>query len=236
MNLKAITDNIVHLCKECNVWSSTITIPQCNGRFLDISSAARGDQSSTPDGATMHPKQCPKGMHGSYYMYDSLVYNKHSWPALKSMMLMKVGCVGGCKLVLWSPKVQVVVARQRIICGVPTVCWCRINPKVFMMVIMLASLMWRRSISSNPSIATSGWKAHDPCYWSRNNLRWKRRNWSITSFISGNQFIDVQSVAEQLMSISHAQWRFVSSCHPTIDGISTWTAILNTGFMQNLRI
>ena len=37
MNLESLTNNIVQLCEECNVWSSTINIPLGNGDFLDIS-------------------------------------------------------------------------------------------------------------------------------------------------------------------------------------------------------
>jgi hypothetical protein len=36
MSLEALTDNIVQLCEECNVWSSTINIPHGNGDFLDM--------------------------------------------------------------------------------------------------------------------------------------------------------------------------------------------------------
>jgi hypothetical protein len=41
---EVLTNSIVQLCKECTVWSSTISIPRCNGEFIDISSAARCDQ------------------------------------------------------------------------------------------------------------------------------------------------------------------------------------------------
>ena len=47
MSLEVLTDNIVQLCEECNVWSSTINIPHGNGDFLDISVAC-GSQASTP--------------------------------------------------------------------------------------------------------------------------------------------------------------------------------------------
>ena len=99
MNLESLTYNIVQLCEECNVWSYTINIPLGNGDFLDISSAARGAKSSTPEGAEIYPQQCPKKNRGSYYTFDPSVYDENSWPALKSM-LMSPGCVSGCKLVL----------------------------------------------------------------------------------------------------------------------------------------
>ena len=67
--------------------------------FLDISSAARGAKSSTPEGAEIYAKQCPKTNCRSYYTFDPSVYDENSWPALK-FMLMSPGCVSGCKLVL----------------------------------------------------------------------------------------------------------------------------------------
>ena len=103
MNLESLTNNIVQLCEECNVWSSTINIPHGNGDFLDISSAAHGAKSSTPEGAEIYPEQCPKTNRGSYYTFDPSVYDENSWPALKSM-LMSPGCVSGCKLVLCVSK------------------------------------------------------------------------------------------------------------------------------------
>ena len=99
MNLESLTNNIVQLCEEFNVWSSTINIPLGNGDFLDISSAARGAKSSTPEGAEIYPKHSPKTNPGSYYTFDPSVYDENSWPALK-FMLMSPGCVRGCKLVL----------------------------------------------------------------------------------------------------------------------------------------
>ena len=117
MNLESLTNNIVQLCEECNVWSSTINIPHGNGDFLDISSAAHGAKSSTPEGAEIYPEQCPKTNCGSYYTFDPSVYDENSWPALKSM-LMSPGCVSGCKLVLRVTKGPSYFARQHIICGV----------------------------------------------------------------------------------------------------------------------
>jgi hypothetical protein len=55
MSLQDLTDNIVQLCEECNVWSSTINIPHGNGDILDIS-AACGSQACTPKGAAMYPE------------------------------------------------------------------------------------------------------------------------------------------------------------------------------------
>ncbi len=103
MNLESRTNNIVQLCEECNVWSSTINTPHGNSDFLDISSAARGAKSSTPDSAEVYPEQCPKRNRGSYYTFDPSVYDENFWPTLKSM-LMSPGCVSGCKLVLCLSK------------------------------------------------------------------------------------------------------------------------------------
>ena len=99
MSLEALTDNIVQLCEECNVFSYTINIPHGNGDILDILSAACESQASTPKGAEICPDECPKGLHGSYYTFDPSVYGEHSWPDLKSM-LMTLGCVSGCNLVV----------------------------------------------------------------------------------------------------------------------------------------
>jgi hypothetical protein len=98
MSLADLTDSIVQLCEECNVWSSTINIPHGNGDILDISVAC-GSQACTPKCAAIYPEECPNGLHGSYYTFDPSVYGEHSWPDLKSM-LMTPGCVSGCKLVL----------------------------------------------------------------------------------------------------------------------------------------
>ena len=98
MSLENLTDSIVQLCEECNVWSSTINIPHGNSDILDIS-AACGSQACTPKGAAMYPEKCPNGLHGSYYTFDPSLYGEHSWPDLKSM-LTTPGCVSGCKLVV----------------------------------------------------------------------------------------------------------------------------------------
>ena len=84
MNLESLTNNIVKLCEECNVWSSTINISLGNGDFLDSSFTACGAKSSTPEGAEIYPEQCPKTNRGSYYTFDLSVYDENSWPTLKS--------------------------------------------------------------------------------------------------------------------------------------------------------
>jgi len=79
MSLEDLTDSIVQLCQECNVWSSTINIPHGNGDILDIS-AACGSQACTPKCAAIYPEECPNGLNGSYYTFDPSVYGEHSWP------------------------------------------------------------------------------------------------------------------------------------------------------------
>ena len=102
MSLEDLTENIVQLCAECNVWSSTITIPHGQSDVLDISDAC-GPNASTPNGAEVYPDQCPDGWLGSYYTFDPNVYGEHSWNDLKSM-LTTPGCVSGCTLVLRTSK------------------------------------------------------------------------------------------------------------------------------------
>ncbi len=58
MSLEDLTDSIVQLCEECNVWSSTINIPHGNGDILDIS-AACGSQACTPKCKAIYPENVP---------------------------------------------------------------------------------------------------------------------------------------------------------------------------------
>ena len=102
MSLEDLTESIVQLCAECNVWSSTIIIPHGESDVLDISDAC-GPNASTPNGAEVYPDQCPNGRAGSYYTFDPNLYGEHSWDDLKSM-LTTPGCVTGCTLVLRNSK------------------------------------------------------------------------------------------------------------------------------------
>ncbi len=63
MSLEDLTESIVQLCAECNVWSSTIIIPHGESDVLDISDAC-GPNASTPNGAEVYPVQCPNGRAG----------------------------------------------------------------------------------------------------------------------------------------------------------------------------
>ena len=54
MSLEDLTESIVQLCAECNVWSSTIIIPHGESDVLDISDAC-GPNASTPNGAEVYP-------------------------------------------------------------------------------------------------------------------------------------------------------------------------------------
>ena len=60
MNYDEISKEICRLAELTNNWSSTIIIPQGDA-FLNISSAAQGKLSVTPDGATNQPNVYPKG-------------------------------------------------------------------------------------------------------------------------------------------------------------------------------
>ena len=96
MNYDVVSKEIIHLAELTNNWSSTIIIPQGDA-FLNISSAAQGKLSVTPDGATNQPNVYPKGQSPSLYCFDPDIFCENDWPKLKGM-LSKVGCVSGCKL------------------------------------------------------------------------------------------------------------------------------------------
>jgi hypothetical protein len=95
-----ITSEICRLVDLSNEWSSTVVIP--NGiDQLDISSAAMGDLSTTPVGATkQQPYQFPRyGKCSSVFRFDPDLYGENSWPQLHTM-LTTIGCVNGCHLVV----------------------------------------------------------------------------------------------------------------------------------------
>ena len=100
MNYNAITRSIQDLTLSLSSWSSTVCIP-INGsnQFLDISSAAKGSNSTTPVGAINQPNKFPTGERlGSFYRFDPAIYaGPDSWDDLKDM-LCKTGCVSGCKI------------------------------------------------------------------------------------------------------------------------------------------
>ena len=96
MNYEVLSKEIIRLAELTNNWSSTIIIPQGDA-FLNISSAAQGKLSVTPDGATNQPNVYPKGQSPSLYRFDPDIFGENDWPILKGM-LSKVGCVSGCKL------------------------------------------------------------------------------------------------------------------------------------------
>ena len=90
-----ISNNISRLTDLSNEWMSTVVIP--NGiDLLDISSAAKGEESTTPVGATNQPYEYPRwGSSSSVFRFDPVIYGENSWPQLHNM-LTKVGCVSGC--------------------------------------------------------------------------------------------------------------------------------------------
>ena len=139
MSLEDLTENIVQLCAECNVWSSTIIIPHGQSDVLDISDAC-GPNASTPKGAEVYPDQCPNGMSGSYYTFDPNIYGEDSWEDLKSM-LMTPGCVKGCTLVLRNSKAPSHYRKcTRYLCCTHSLL-VSINQKVCSMETMLESRM-----------------------------------------------------------------------------------------------
>ncbi len=96
MNYEFLSKEIIRLAELTNNWSSTVIIPQGDA-FLNISSAAQGNLSVTPDGAINQPNVYPKGKSASLYCFDPDIFGENDWPKLKGM-LSKVGCVSGCKL------------------------------------------------------------------------------------------------------------------------------------------
>ena len=99
MDYNNLTRSIQDLTCTLTKWSSTICIPTSeSGKLLDITSAAKGNSSSTPLGATNQPTRYPTGKNGSFYMFDPALYHgPDSWDDLKGM-LCKTGCVSGCKI------------------------------------------------------------------------------------------------------------------------------------------
>ena len=75
MSYQDLTNDICRLVNDCNVWSSTIVIPDGDG-VLDISSAANGADSSTPVGATNQPSSFPTGRN-SHYLYKCFLAQSH---------------------------------------------------------------------------------------------------------------------------------------------------------------
>jgi len=96
MNYDVVSKEICRLAELTNNWLSTIIKSQGDA-FLNISSAAQGKRSVTPDGATNQPNVYPKGQSPSLYRFDSDIFGENDWQKLKGM-LSKVGCVSGCKL------------------------------------------------------------------------------------------------------------------------------------------
>jgi len=100
MDYIKLASSIHDLTRSLTNWSSTVCIPTSeSGKFLDISSAAKGNSSSAPLGATNQPTKYPVGeQNGSFYRFDPALYHgQESWTDLKRM-LCKTGCVSGCQL------------------------------------------------------------------------------------------------------------------------------------------
>ena len=73
MSLEDLTESIVQLCAECNVWSSTIIIPHGESDVLDISDAC-GPNASTPNGAEVYEaeERCEKGVTSEWQSSSTL--------------------------------------------------------------------------------------------------------------------------------------------------------------------
>ena len=100
MDYNNLASSIWDLTRSLTNWSSTVCIPTSESyKFLDISSAAKGNSSSTPLGATNQPTKYTTGeQNGLFYRFDRAIYNgADSWKDLKSM-LCKTGCVSGCQI------------------------------------------------------------------------------------------------------------------------------------------
>jgi hypothetical protein len=74
----SLTKSLLELAEKSTVWESTFKIPIADNKdsLLDISMAARGGWSATPDGATKQPTHYPPG---SCYMFDPDLYGEHLW-------------------------------------------------------------------------------------------------------------------------------------------------------------
>ena len=98
MDYIKLASSIHDLTRSLTNWSSTVCIPTSeSGKLLDISSAAKGNSSSIPLGATKQPTKYPTGQNGSFYRFDPALYGPDSWEDLKRM-LCKTGCVSECKI------------------------------------------------------------------------------------------------------------------------------------------
>ncbi len=95
MDLTELTRNIHRLTDDLNVWSSEFCIPISTRQCLDIGSAAMGDKSSTPIGATDQPLKYPPGKNGSLYMFPTTHLGLESWPALVEIVKQSIS---GCSL------------------------------------------------------------------------------------------------------------------------------------------
>jgi hypothetical protein len=77
MDYGSLTKFLLELAEKSTVWESAIkiSIDDKKDSLLDISTAARGGWSVTPDGATKQPTHYPPG---SCYMFDPDLYDEHS--------------------------------------------------------------------------------------------------------------------------------------------------------------
>jgi hypothetical protein len=120
MDYGCVTKKILKLANKSTVWTFTIQIQiGDNESHLDISSAARGELSVTPDGATKQPNEYPTG---SFHMFDPDLYGENSWEKLKEM-LTNVGCVSWCSIVIHNSSQKKLSNRKQLIYCVVIMGW-----------------------------------------------------------------------------------------------------------------
>ena len=93
MDYNNLVSSIRDLTRSLTNWSSTVCIPTSESyKFLDISSAAKGNSSSTPLGATNQPTKYTTGeQNGLFYRFDRARYNgADSWKDLKACCVRQV--------------------------------------------------------------------------------------------------------------------------------------------------
>ncbi len=110
MDLTQVTHNIKQLTEELNVWLSKFCTPiSSTGLCLDISSAAMGEESFTPIGATDQPPQYPPGMCGSVFMFPTTYSGEESWPVLCQTLKESIN---GCSLITRQARTSPSHARK----------------------------------------------------------------------------------------------------------------------------
>ena len=117
MNYNAITEDIIRLSDERNTWSSTLCIPVNDSEeILDISSAAKGYNSSIPPGATNQPDTFPtgKGLISCYRFDPEIFKHESSWDDLRSILR---DAASGCNLSIHKTYSQNIMRKKYYVLG-----------------------------------------------------------------------------------------------------------------------